>query len=116
MLAVLLIIIAKIFEKFGKTFRGLHRMHLSGVSPGLAVVLRVNDGDFVVQGVLRSTCNPLDEMDIGSMLVAGRIQPASIVDSDGIDDQSIAFPVTDRISHERVGDIRMMRPAVRVDE
>src|SRR5215467_10916757 len=66
-LGVLFVIVAEIFEEFGKSLCRLYRVHISSVSPRFAVILRIDHSDLVVQRILRSTGDPLDEMNVGGM-------------------------------------------------
>ena len=52
-----------------------------------------------------------------AVFVARRIQPAALIDSDGVDNERVAFPVADRMSHELriIHDLRGMRPSIHVN-
>jgi hypothetical protein len=58
-----------------------------------------------------------NEVQLVAVFMAGGVQPTAFIDSDGIDNERVAFPVTDGMSHKFrvIHDFRRMWAAVHID-
>src|SRR3954470_8677894 len=64
--------------------------------------LRILDRRFVGNDVRAGAREPLDDVQLIAVEIAGAIEPGLIVEALGIDDEALAFPLADRLSHPRI--------------
>ena len=57
-------------------------------------------GHRIFEVVIVELLNPLDQMQLTAVFMTGCIEPASLVDSDRVDDQCVTLPVADGMTHE----------------
>src|SRR5262245_11646342 len=94
---VLVIFLARIGHD---AVRGVSPRERPGYRPRLRKEHRVVVGDGVLQVVLVELLDALDQVQLTAVLVACSVEPAALVDPNGIDDQRVAFPMADGMSHE----------------
>src|SRR5262245_29969700 len=61
--------------------------------PGSAKYFRVLDRDLVVERVFRSAGKSLDELQGIAMIIPGVVKPSLVVETNGLDNQSLSFPM-----------------------
>jgi len=80
--------------------RGLSARERPGYRPRLRKEQRIVVGDGVLQVVIIDLLNAFDQVQPTAVLVPRRIEPAAFVDTNRIDDECVALPMADRMSHE----------------
>src|SRR5215470_15836978 len=76
---------------------------------------RIDDGDIPGQCVEVHSSVSLNGVELRGMRMAIKIKPELVVVADGIDDESISLPVTNRVSVPRGVRILRMRPPIHED-
>ena len=97
MFDVLIIFLARIRHD---PVRSLSACERPGYRPRLRKKHRVVVGDRVLQLVIIQFLDAFDQVQPAAVLVACSIEPAALVDPNGIDDQRVAFPMADGMSHK----------------
>src|SRR5262249_27729816 len=70
--------------------------------PGAREDLRILYRRFVVDGVRSNRREAFNEMQRITMEVSGSVEPSPVIEPCNIDDQRVALPVTDRVTHPRI--------------
>ena len=78
---------------------GVLPFEVTARGPGLCEEYRVLKRHCVMDGIRSGFLKSLSQMKFVAMLVAIGVQPCSFVDANRVNDEFVAFPVTDRMSH-----------------
>src|SRR5438046_7103316 len=92
-----------------------HQVCLLGDRPRLCIGLRIIDGDLNIHVAKILAPKPLDDMQGICGRLPGLIQPGLAVKTSGIDHQSIALPLTRRITHPGWSEVLSQLAAIQED-
>src|SRR5438876_6484899 len=96
-------------------FRIRHQVCLFGDRPPLCIGLRIIDGDLNIHVAKILAPKTLNDMQGIRGWLPGLIQPGLAVKTPGIDHQSIAFPLTRRITHPTWSEVLSQLTAIQED-
>src|SRR4029077_13461563 len=83
--------------------------------PGLGIRFRIFEGEVDLHGSGVNAPHALHHVQLIAVRMACAVDPAFVVDPDGVDNESVALPLTDRVSKPRVAQVGVMRPSVSPD-
>jgi len=107
-----------LFILFAGVGHNLRILALNGQrdGPRLGIKLGILECHRPLDVVFIDRLKALHQMQLIAVLVAGRVEPSTIVEPDCVDDQSVAFPMTDGIAKPGLVRILGMAATVSVDD